>query len=425
MELSLRTFRATSDRPEDNPEFAAWWQAVRLGFLQGSAHDVGVEWALRQSVADGWLQRGCYDESLPREALPPAFPVGTYVSFEKDINVGAGRLVRAHLISDVTVRPTHRRRGVLRRMMGSDLAEASERGAALAALTATEATIYGRFGFGPATFSQSVRINTSERFALRTPARGRVELTSQDSMSQVAPEIFARHLATTPGAVDRGHLYAQERAGLFNPQLAEPNREVRNALHFDEDGRPDGFVCYQAEGPHWGEKTIKVLDLCAVDVGAYLSLWEYLAGIDRADRIEWALAPVEDPLLWALVDPRCYEVTGTSDHLWLRLLDPVAALTQRAYAGPDDTLVIGVGDELGLASGTYRIEVREGRAEVARVTGAPDIVLGVEELSSLFLGGVQVRQLYAVGRIQGDEATISRLGQLFGGLQRPLCITMF
>ena len=51
----------------------------------------------------------------------------------------------------VGVLPSHRRRGILRELMRAQLDDVTERGEALAALWASEAPIYGRFGFGVAT----------------------------------------------------------------------------------------------------------------------------------------------------------------------------------------------------------------------------------------------------------------------------------
>lgn len=423
MELTLRTFRTHSDRVEDNPQFAAWRQSVMLGFLAPSPQEVGVEWVLRESFADGWLQRGVYDDSVPPEAISADHPIGTLVSFDKTINVG-GAVLPVHLITDVTVRPTHRRRGVLRRMMVDDLTEAHAEGHALAALTATEATIYGRFGFGPATFVQSVRVDSTTRFALRTPAVGRVELTTQATMGRVAAQVFARHLAVTPGAVGRGSLYAEHAAGIFDPRASERDRRVRNALHFDSAGQPDGFVCYDVRNEN-DERILTVRDLCAVGTDAYLALWDYLASIDLVNRIDWAYAPTEDPLLWALVDQRCYSVTGITDHLWVRILDPVAALAARTYVCPDTEFVLAVTDDLGLANGTYRIAVRGGRGEVTRSADEPEAVVGIEELGSLYLGGVPARQFHVAGRLRADDRAAARLGQLLGGVRRPYCNTDF
>ncbi len=96
-------------------------------------------------------------------------PVATYSSFDKTLNVGGGRLLPLRMITDITVSPTHRRRGLLRTLITQDLTEAAASGLPLAALTASEGSIYGRFGFGPATRYRNLEVDTSSRFALREP----------------------------------------------------------------------------------------------------------------------------------------------------------------------------------------------------------------------------------------------------------------
>src|ERR1051325_338308 len=58
----------------------------------------------------------------------------------------------------VGVAPTHRRRGVLRTMMRAHLDDVHDRGEPIAALWASEETIYGRFGYGRAAFAGEVSV---------------------------------------------------------------------------------------------------------------------------------------------------------------------------------------------------------------------------------------------------------------------------
>ena len=58
-----------------------------------------------------------------------------------------GATVPAAGVTIVTVHPTHRRRGILSTMMDRQLADLHERGEPIAVLRASEAAIYGRFGY--------------------------------------------------------------------------------------------------------------------------------------------------------------------------------------------------------------------------------------------------------------------------------------
>src|SRR5215217_1628263 len=119
----------------------------------------------------GVYQRG----AVAAHSLRPEVPVATYATFRKDLNIGYGRQLEAWLVTAVTVRATHRRQGLLRWMMTEDLAAAKSEGLALAALTASEGSIYGRFGFGVATFERSIKVDTGPAFRLRVTPCGTVE----------------------------------------------------------------------------------------------------------------------------------------------------------------------------------------------------------------------------------------------------------
>src|SRR5882757_1878716 len=83
--------------------------------------------------------------------------IGGAGAFSFDFAVPGGSLPCAG-ISVVGVFPTHRRRGVLRAMMDAQLLDVHERGEPIAALWASEETIYGRFGYGLASFAGEVAI---------------------------------------------------------------------------------------------------------------------------------------------------------------------------------------------------------------------------------------------------------------------------
>ena len=94
----------------------------------------------------------------------------------------------------------------------------------------------------------------------------------------------------------------------------------------------DGYVAYKFSG--WDTKpyTMEVIDLVAATESGYLELWQFLGSIDMIQRVTWAEAPVDDPLTWALEDPRCIESAENADMLWLRILDTVKALGARRYS---------------------------------------------------------------------------------------------
>src|SRR5205823_1183059 len=73
--------------------------------------------------------------------------VGGAAAFTFNMSVPGGDLPTAG-VSVVGVYPTHRRRGILRSLMRTQLDDVHERGEPMAALWASEESIYGRFGYG-------------------------------------------------------------------------------------------------------------------------------------------------------------------------------------------------------------------------------------------------------------------------------------
>lgn len=129
-------------RPIGEHEITTWDRALMRGYLSPHEGD-GTEVRQRQFVPGRWL-------AAVDHTAGGAF-VGTFRSYDLDLTLPGGAAVPVHGITGVSVAATHRRRGLLSRMMNGDLAAARERGSVAAVLIASEYPIYGRFGFGPAT----------------------------------------------------------------------------------------------------------------------------------------------------------------------------------------------------------------------------------------------------------------------------------
>jgi predicted acetyltransferase len=414
--------RFSSSGPEVDPETRGWLQADAQGFHAKRLTEASLVRISTGLVADGQTLTGAYATTRHEESLSADHPVATFATFAKTLNVGGGRMLPAHLISSVTVRPTHRRRGLLRRMMTDDLAIAADGGFAVAALTASEATIYRRFGFGPAAWTRKISVATDARFRLLPTARGSIDQVEARRLSEIGPRVFARFHAAQTGSVDRHVGIWHHVSGTVDSDGAE-DRSVRAAVHYDERGGIDGYVSYRVTGEP-GE--VKLLDLVAADDNAAIGLWHYLASIDLADRVTWDRGRLDEPLAWALEDPRLLSVKAVDDWLWLRILDPVAALEARPY-GSTGQLVLRVVDALGYADGVFRLSVTDAGATVTRDDAAtPDLELDAWVLGSLYLGGADPLTLAAAGQlVEHTEGAVRALRTLLAPDRPVYGITPF
>lgn len=422
-------FRRFTPAAKEEPGYAqsvAWMRAVAFGFHDARRSDERVDRGLEMQRADGRVMTGAYQTGpVADHALGTDVPVATFGTMTKTLNVGFGRFVDTRLVTAVTVRTSHRRRGLLRRMMAEELGLAQQEGLAMAALTASEASIYGRFGFGVATSEQSIKVDTSARFVVNHTPVGSVEVADPKVLLELAPVIFERLHRQTPGSIGRHDFYRQFASGSISREDGE-DPKVKVALHYGPDGDVDGYVSYKFGGWSSTPYTMEVVDLVAATRAAYLELWQYLGAIDLVERVTWDEAPVDDPLRWALTDPRCVDASDARDMLWLRVLDVPKALGARRYSA-DGSLVLAVTDSLGFAAGTFALDIAGGEAVVTPAPEAtPELTLDVADLGSIYLGAVCPVTLTAAGRITEHATGAALTARLMFAVERaPHCLTHF
>ena len=351
--------------------------------------------------------------------------VGTGRNYSLELTLPGGSIIPAGGVSWISVRPTHRRLGILRRMMAYLLDESSRRGESVSMLTASEGGIYNRFGFGVASRALGVRMVRREIEFSAPPPRGRVRLVERDENAKIAPELFDRVRAQRPGAVSRPSVWwTGEWAG-------KDFEKARFDAIFEVDGRVDGYVVYGINGgwaDGFADKTVAVHDLVAATPEAEAALWQFVCSIDLTETITHWRFPTDSELQWQLTDIRQVRHTSTTDWLWLRPLDVPAFLGARRY-GVEQRLVLEVVDRIrpdGAAAGRFVLEGGPDGAECSRTTASPDLVLDVAALGSISIGGVGATVLARAGvveeRIVGAAAAADRM---FAAERDPYAFTWF
>jgi predicted acetyltransferase len=325
----------------------------------------------------------------------------------------------------VTVHPTHRRRGILRRVMAAQLDDIAGRGEPLAGLTASEASIYERFGYGTGTFTTRWELEASHAHLQHAPrSDGCVRMVSGADGAAAAHAVYEPLARTRVGELSRPREWW--------PKLFEPTRKGPRffaAVHDDAHGNPDAFARYVIDA-HWPDgvaaNKLRVLEVQAVDADAEAAMWSFLFGVDLVGTITAGERPVDDPLRWRLPDARRLRVRQLRDHLWVRVLDVATALAARTY-GTEDTLVIELHDEFRPeTSGTWLIDGGPDGASCARTDRPGDIALSAADLGALYLGGVPASTLAAAGRVRElTSGAIARADRMLLVHPSPWCTTHF
>ncbi len=424
--LRFRTIEPRETQDPGAEVFAGWVQAMHRGFHEPRASEEAVRRWGEHVRAEGSVVRGVWPERTGVGDV--RMPVATFESWEKSINVGGGRVLPLHMITAVTVAPTHRRQGLLATLMAEDLREAAARGRPLAALTVSEGGIYGRFGFGPAHRTREVELRVTGGFRMHPPAGaevpgGRLEMAEPLDAWPAVQSVFARRLASQRGEVDRPSFYEPELTGAFDADRDAPDKKLRAVVHLDAEGEPDGYALFR----HLGEQeplTAQVTHLQALDPAVELRLCRFLAEMDLVDRLQVRRLPLDHPLDHAAVDPHTVRTTRVGDMLWLRVLDVSAALAARPWSA-DGSVVLGVRDALGIAEGSWRVTVRAGVASVEATDEEPGVLMDADVLGSLYLGGFRVATLAAAGRVAGDDRAVAAFAAMADGGPAPWCTTGF
>lgn len=310
-----------------------------------------------------------------------------------ELTVPGGAILPVAGITWVGVAPTHRRRGLLRAMYTELHQRISDAGYPIAALTASEGGIYGRFGYGPATVETTLHIDRRfARFHRDAADPGGVRVVRPSEHRDAFAEIYDRYRRTTPGGMARP-------TPLWDDLLAdwEPSRGGGTAwfalLH------QDGYVLYRV---HRGQsRNVGVEEFTAATAEAHVALWRALCGLDLIETITASSHPA-DPLPYMLEDSRVVRTTGAQDELWLRLMDVSAALEARSYRA-DVEAVIDVVDGFRSDGGRFALEIRGGRARCIPTDAPADFTMGLDVLGSVYLGVHSAAILAAAGRLRGGS----------------------
>ncbi len=396
-------------------EVPGWASAMATTFLR---EPDGPEAARRIDV----LTR-CWEPARAWGARDRGRWVATLRTEERTLSVpGAGEgtgEVQVDALTNVTVSATHRRRGLMSRMLAGSLGTARERGDALSILIAAEWPIYGRFGYAPATLSASYVLRTGRPGASVAGDPARVRQVERDAFADLAPAVHAAARRRHAGQIDRGAIWWNR---MFGRDGYAPLDELPHNwfVHEGDDG-PDGLLAWKGDG-QWGLMPpfakLSVWELWSATDTAYRNLWAYLSGIDVTEEIVLRNRPVHEPARWLLTDARTLVMSEQVDFLWLRLLDVPGALTARRYAVPGEVVLEVIDDADGTPGGCAggRYLLRAGDDEVAcdRTQRSAEVTMTQRALASIYLGGFRLRELVACGAAR-EEATgaIARADLMF------------
>jgi predicted acetyltransferase len=364
---------------------------------------------------------------LPAERVYAAWEgnraVGGLGAFPFRLTVPGGRAPAAG-VTVAGVLPTHRRRGILRGMMRALLDGCRQRGEPLAYLWATEDTIYGRFGFGLASFTAEIDL-PRERSAFYAPlaACGHVRLVSPIAAEECVAPIYERVAAATPGMFERSSPWWQNRM-LPDPDWRRGSSGELQCAVLENEGRPTAYALYRMNSSFergLQSGTVAVIEAIAESPQATGAIWRYLLDIDWLARVRAWLLPLDHPLLLLMAEPRRLGFT-LRDGVWVRLIDVRVALSARSYQA-QGSVVIELTDEFcPWNAGCWRV----GCDGVERTGDPPALRCDASALGSVYLGGFTWIRLARALRVQElASGAAAHADAIFQTTSAPWCPEIF
>jgi len=401
-------------RPIDESELTEFVLADNYGF--------GYRWGIGDDAA---FPRAELDRTVV--AVVDGDMAATGRNYSLELTLPGLAIVPAGGVSWISTRPTHRRRGLLRRVMRHLVTDSLERGEVASMLTASEGGIYPRFGYGVATRIATWELPRAGLEFLTPPPAATLRMVEPDAARAVVPALFERIRVAQPGSVSRPD------AWWVDEWASEDWIDARRRFDVlvEIDGELAGHAMYAVDGrwsEGYSEKVVAVRDLLAISPAAEHALWHFLANVDQTVAVRAWNRPVDDTLPWLLTDVRHVRTANVRDFLWLRPVDTAALLGGRTY-GVDGTLTLAVTDDfLGLdaTAGTYTLDGGPDGAKCLPATAEPDLVLEAAELGAIVLGGVRPSVLARAGRLHaaGPDA-LRRADAMFATEREPYARTWF
>jgi GNAT superfamily N-acetyltransferase len=404
---------ATDDRRYLATEEVVWFEEPSAAPVERQLASLPPDrrFAAEVEGADAHSYPGVYGV-YPLDVMVPGSPDGT------------ARSVPAAGLTWVGVHPDHRRRGVLSAMMRDHLERVHvDPRTALSVLHASEPSIYGRFGYGPASLEMQVELGSGTTFTAPGLDQAAAAVTThlvEGTREGVAQRLRECHRRWAGMGEVVLHPEYYVRAVDWMPEELR-DREPPRVLFAQQDGADVGFALVR-RAPKWerGRHAGRVDVWCLVgSLAAQLALARRLVAFDLVSTVVVKRVGPDHPLLLWVGGPRGTADLGTFDSLWVRLVDLPRALEARAWSAPCDVVVEVADTHAPWNAGVWRLRADgSGAVHVERTTRDADLRMPVEALGAAYLGGGNLVAQQVAGLV--EERRVGATAELWRALRTPV-----
>ena len=343
---------------------------------------------------------------------------------------------RAHVagVTAVGTDPTKRRRGYLRFAMEHSLDEQYERGQSLAALYASQAGIYQRFGYAICSRSHRYEIDPLDLNFVQAPTpTGQLSIANAKDLPEdavVVRDLYRKFMQPRNGLLHRG-------LNLWNAEVLSEPDDIQEGpirvLLYEEDGEALGYMVYtsredrslNAFSAGQRDQRMTIREYGWLTPEAYVAMWQFAAGQDLVYRIHLNDAPSDDPIQHFARDPRTLRV-NVGDGVLVRIVDLPRALMTRNYQVESELTFRVIDDLCDWNQGTWKLSTGPEGADIRQVDESPQLTMDVFTMAHLATGALSATYAHRLGRIEAsDKSALIRADHLFATEYAMHCMNHF
>lgn len=308
-------------------------------------------------------------------------------------------------ISAVATPPEFRRRGHVRRILTDLAREGREADIGFSALWPFKYAFYRKLGWAACSRFHTYELPPAQLRGLDIEPAGQWERADPDDW-EALQAVTRAHTGDRTLYVERTEEWW--RHGVFESWGKDPYV----FLWRDEAGEPGAYVVYRVSDTGEGyDRELDALDVAARDHAATEQVLDFLGNHDsQVISVEFHL-PDDIDLLDRVEDPRAVTYRVKPGPM-LRVEDPTA-IARLPLGTVSDRLVFAVEDPLGVADGTYALDVADGRATCEGTDETPDLTVEVGALTQLVVGYRSTTDLVRAGDLDTADEIAARLDALF------------
>lgn len=326
--------------------------------------------------------------------------------------------------------PAYRRQSYLRKITSEHFKQLHERGEyAIAALNASRAAIYQRYGYAVVSTKNTYTIEPRLIQLIDSPTVPGEFREAGDKETRTLLDLYHRFGKPRTGYLKRNRAFEVAPGAPMTVVKSFVPTNIMNKVIYTEADKPAGYVIYtvgqDARSPGTMGHLVNITDLAWLTTSAYRAIWQYFANMDLANDIVWGRVPPDDPLPHLMLEPRSLNVTS-GDGILGRIVDVERALPLRKYSDKGNLTFEIVDDFCTWNQGKWEVDITKGGTEVRRSNKTPQLTMPVSTLAMLFFGQISASEAARMGRLDlGNSKALPLWDEVMRTDYRPFCADLF